>query len=160
MNAFVVAAKCLKIAIVHQTKLYQDSRHLTNLVSISCNILSSSPQHNLHDRQTLEQVSDQSYNQPIRQEAQTWSLCAFIGCKSVAQRIVGDCGECGKEFCSIHRMLESHECVGIANAAASAEAQNTAKLEGEATKYNKVDRDYEWCMNKMSGAKGFGEDKQ
>ncbi|KAK4561276.1 hypothetical protein LTR86_004593 [Recurvomyces mirabilis] len=86
--------------------------------------------------------------------------CAFTGCKSLAQRIVGDCGECGKKFCSTHRMLESHECVGLANAAASAKAQNTAKLEGEATKYNKVDRDFEWCMNKMSGAKGFGENKQ
>lgn len=86
-------------------------------------------------------------------------VCAFTGCKSIAQRIVGDCAECGKSFCSTHRMLESHDCVGLANAAAAAKAQNTAKLESEATKYNKVNRDLEWILNKANGAKGLGADK-
>ncbi len=39
--------------------------------------------------------------------------CSFEECKSVAQRIVGDCGFCQGHFCSNHRLLEDHKCQNL-----------------------------------------------
>ncbi|KAK5109842.1 hypothetical protein LTR62_006449 [Meristemomyces frigidus] len=74
-------------------------------------------------------------------------ICAFSGCKFVAQRVVGDCTDCGQSFCSTHRLLESHSCSALKNIEAKAKAENAAKLINNATKKaSKIDRDLEWCM--------------
>jgi hypothetical protein len=39
--------------------------------------------------------------------------CSFEGCKTPAQRIVGDCGFCQGHFCSNHRLLEDHKCQNL-----------------------------------------------
>ncbi len=59
--------------------------------------------------------------------------CSKDGCKGAAQPIVGDCGFCQKRFCGKHRMLESHNCEGLADARKADKDRNTAKLEGERT---------------------------
>ncbi|ETI20568.1 hypothetical protein G647_08605 [Cladophialophora carrionii CBS 160.54] len=59
--------------------------------------------------------------------------CSKDGCKTAAQPIVGDCGFCQKRFCGKHRMLESHNCEGLADARKADKDRNTAKLEGERT---------------------------
>jgi len=59
--------------------------------------------------------------------------CSKDGCKAPAQPIVGDCGFCQKRFCGKHRMLESHNCEGLADARKADKDRNTAKLEGERT---------------------------
>ncbi|KIW62792.1 hypothetical protein PV04_10923 [Phialophora macrospora] len=59
--------------------------------------------------------------------------CSKDGCKTAAQPIVGDCGFCQKRFCGKHRMLESHNCEGLADARKADKERNAAKLEGERT---------------------------
>lgn len=59
--------------------------------------------------------------------------CTKDGCKAPAQPIVGDCGFCQKRFCGKHRMLESHNCEGLADARKADKDRNAAKLEGERT---------------------------
>ncbi|EXJ54343.1 hypothetical protein A1O7_09682 [Cladophialophora yegresii CBS 114405] len=59
--------------------------------------------------------------------------CSKDGCKTAAQPIVGDCGFCQKRFCGKHRMLESHNCEGLADARKADKDRNTAKLQGERT---------------------------
>lgn len=39
--------------------------------------------------------------------------CSFEDCKSVAQRIVGDCTFCEGSFCKNHRLLEDHKCQNL-----------------------------------------------
>ncbi|KAJ9614333.1 hypothetical protein H2200_002469 [Cladophialophora chaetospira] len=59
--------------------------------------------------------------------------CSKDACKAPAQPIVGDCGFCQKRFCGKHRMLESHNCEGLADARKADKDRNAAKLEGERT---------------------------
>lgn len=59
--------------------------------------------------------------------------CTKQGCKAAAQPIVGDCGFCQKRFCGKHRMLESHNCTGLANARQADKDRNAAKLQHERT---------------------------
>lgn len=59
--------------------------------------------------------------------------CTKEGCKAVAPPIVGDCGFCQQRFCGKHRMLESHNCPGLADARQADKDRNTAKLEHERT---------------------------
>lgn len=59
--------------------------------------------------------------------------CSKDACNAPAQPIVGDCGFCQKRFCGKHRMLESHNCEGLADARQAEKDRNTAKLEGERT---------------------------
>lgn len=39
--------------------------------------------------------------------------CTFEDCKSVAQRIVGDCTFCQGHYCRNHRLLEDHKCQNL-----------------------------------------------
>lgn len=41
--------------------------------------------------------------------------CTFKDCISAPLRGVGDCGFCEGHFCSKHRLLEQHDCVGLQN---------------------------------------------
>lgn len=59
--------------------------------------------------------------------------CKKEGCKAAAQPIVGDCGFCSQRFCGKHRMLEAHNCAGLADARQADKDRNTAKLEHERT---------------------------
>lgn len=59
--------------------------------------------------------------------------CNKEGCKAAAQPIVGDCGFCTKRFCGKHRMLEAHNCAGLADARQADKDRNAAKLEHERT---------------------------
>lgn len=59
--------------------------------------------------------------------------CNKEGCKAAAQPIVGDCGFCTKRFCGKHRMLESHNCAGLADARQADKDRNAAKLQQERT---------------------------
>lgn len=59
--------------------------------------------------------------------------CTKEGCKAVAQPIVGECGFCSQRFCGKHRMLEAHNCAGLADARQADKDRNTAKLEHERT---------------------------
>lgn len=59
--------------------------------------------------------------------------CTKEGCKAIAPPIVGDCGFCQQRFCGKHRMLESHNCPGLADARQADKDRNTAKLEHERT---------------------------
>ncbi|KAK5086647.1 hypothetical protein LTS08_007057 [Lithohypha guttulata] len=59
--------------------------------------------------------------------------CTKDGCKAPAQPIVGDCGFCQQRFCGKHRMLESHNCPGLADARQADKDRNTARLEHERT---------------------------
>lgn len=59
--------------------------------------------------------------------------CTKEGCKAAAQPIVGDCGFCSQRFCGKHRMLEAHNCAGLADARQADKDRNTAKLEHERT---------------------------
>ena len=59
--------------------------------------------------------------------------CSKDACNAPAQPIVGDCGFCTKRFCGKHRMLESHNCEGLADARQADKDRNTARLEGERT---------------------------
>lgn len=59
--------------------------------------------------------------------------CTKEGCKAAAQPIVGDCGFCSQRFCGKHRMLEAHNCAGLADARQADKDRNTARLEHERT---------------------------
>lgn len=65
-------------------------------------------------------------------------ICAYKAgkdgaCRSVAQRIVGDCGFCHASFCSKHRQLESHACPGLEDCKKESHARNGDKLMSERT---------------------------
>ena len=53
----------------------------------------------------------------------------FCG-KKVAS-IIGDCKFCDNKFCLVHRLPESHECVGLANCCREAKERNEEKLLNE-----------------------------
>jgi hypothetical protein len=45
----------------------------------------------------------------------TRKRCSFKACISAPLRGVGDCGFCEGHFCSRHRLLEQHDCIGLQN---------------------------------------------
>lgn len=59
--------------------------------------------------------------------------CSLPVCNAFAQKIVGDCQFCGGHFCGKHRMLEDHDCAGLADCKKESHALNKAKLESERT---------------------------
>lgn len=59
--------------------------------------------------------------------------CTHDGCNLAAQRIVGECGFCGGNFCGKHRLLESHSCKKLEDAKKADKDRNKAKLESERT---------------------------
>lgn len=61
-----------------------------------------------------------------------------VDCNKAAQRIVGDCGFCGKSFCGNHRLPEQHGCVKLQACRDAAHAANKAKLEAERTVAPKI----------------------
>ena len=70
---------------------------------------------------------------PIRGGAPKKIRCNAKDCKDAAQRIVGDCGFCQGHFCGKHRMLESHDCAGLATAKQEDKDRNAQKLQSERT---------------------------
>lgn len=65
-------------------------------------------------------------------------LCAFEDCKEVAKKVIGDCEFCEGVFCSKHRLLESHNCVGLKSCKEEMRQRNAEKLEEERTKTRKI----------------------
>lgn len=63
--------------------------------------------------------------------------CTSAGCNLAAQRIVGECGFCGGNFCGKHRLLESHSCTGLEDAKKADKDRNKARLESERTHMNR-----------------------
>jgi len=45
--------------------------------------------------------------------------CKATDCREIAQRIIGHCGFCSKDFCGKHRLLEDHKCAGLEDVCSS-----------------------------------------
>ncbi|KZF23566.1 ubiquitin-like protein [Xylona heveae TC161] len=70
---------------------------------------------------------------PLRGGKPPKVYCNYKNCKSLAPRIVGDCGFCNGHFCTTHRMLESHDCSGLEDCKKQSHEQNANKLNSERT---------------------------
>uniref|UniRef100_A0A060T5V4 ARAD1B14718p n=1 Tax=Blastobotrys adeninivorans TaxID=409370 RepID=A0A060T5V4_BLAAD len=64
--------------------------------------------------------------------------CSFKNCISAPLRGVGDCGFCQGHFCSKHRLLEQHDCIGLHNCKQQLHERNAVKLQEQQTVANKV----------------------
>ncbi|VVT56374.1 uncharacterized protein SAPINGB_P005018 [Magnusiomyces paraingens] len=64
--------------------------------------------------------------------------CSAKNCISAPLRYVGDCQFCNGHFCSKHRLLEQHSCVGLQNCKQQLHERNAVKLQSEQTVANKV----------------------
>ncbi|ANB15820.1 Tmc1p [Sugiyamaella lignohabitans] len=64
--------------------------------------------------------------------------CTFKSCISAPLRGVGDCVFCEGHFCSKHRLLEQHDCVGLQNCKQQLHERNAVKLHQQQTVANKV----------------------
>jgi len=59
--------------------------------------------------------------------------CKAADCREIAQRIIGHCGFCSKDFCGKHRLLEDHKCAGLEDCKKESHELNAAKLNSERT---------------------------
>jgi hypothetical protein len=64
--------------------------------------------------------------------------CSHKSCISAPLRGVGDCGFCQGHFCSKHRLLEQHDCIGLQNCKQQLHERNAEKLHQQQTVANKV----------------------
>lgn len=62
---------------------------------------------------TTDNKSEVSTN--TRPQKKSRKRCSFKSCVSAPLRGVGDCGFCDGHFCSKHRLLEQHDCIGLHN---------------------------------------------
>ena len=59
--------------------------------------------------------------------------CEEPGCRDYAHRHTGECAYCLQLFCSRHRQLEAHECIGLEEVIEEARYANTEMLRRHAT---------------------------
>ncbi|CAN6628589.1 AN1-type zinc finger protein Tmc1p [Trichomonascus vanleenenianus] len=64
--------------------------------------------------------------------------CSYKKCISAPLRGVGDCGFCDGRFCSKHRLMEQHDCIGLHNCKQQMHERNAVKLQEQQTVANKV----------------------
>lgn len=59
--------------------------------------------------------------------------CEEPGCRSLVARVTGECEYCLQLFCSRHRQLEAHECIGLEEVVEEARDANTDNIYRQAT---------------------------
>lgn len=99
----------------------------------------------LEDEKTLTEVSI-SDNATVylmscvtaRRRSNTKRKCSASRCTSQPLRMVGDCQYCSGKFCSKHRLLENHNCIGLQRCKEQYHERNALKLESEQTAASKV----------------------
>ncbi|KAF5101871.1 hypothetical protein DV451_002056 [Geotrichum candidum] len=64
--------------------------------------------------------------------------CSAKNCISAPLRNIGDCSYCEGHFCSKHRLLEQHQCIGLKNCKQQLHDKNAVKLQEQQTVANKV----------------------
>lgn len=73
-----------------------------------------------------------------RRRSNTKRKCSAARCNSQPLRMVGDCQYCSGKFCSKHRLLENHNCIGLQRCKEQYHERNALKLESEQTAASKV----------------------
>lgn len=66
------------------------------------------------------------------------NMCHMVDCKDHIAKFIGDCEFCKGQFCSKHRLMESHECQGLADCKDLMHKRNADKLNKEQTVIPKV----------------------
>ncbi|CAL9734668.1 AN1-type zinc finger protein Tmc1p [Monosporozyma servazzii] len=61
------------------------------------------------------------------------NICLYADCTKPNAKFVGDCNFCNGHFCSNHRLMESHNCVGLDNCKEQLHQRNADKLNKEQT---------------------------
>lgn len=64
--------------------------------------------------------------------------CSFPTCTSMPLRGVGSCGNCDGQFCSRHRLMEQHKCVGLQGCKQQLHERSAHKLQQQQTISHKV----------------------
>lgn len=66
------------------------------------------------------------------------NICHMIDCKDHIAKFIGDCDFCKGQFCSKHRLMESHDCQGLSDCKDLMHKRNADKLNKEQTIIPKV----------------------
>ena len=66
------------------------------------------------------------------------SICFYPDCTKTIAKFIGDCNFCSGHFCSGHRLMESHNCKGLATCKEQLHKRNADKLTKEQTIVSKI----------------------
>ncbi|CCD25379.1 Tmc1p NDAI_0F00600 [Naumovozyma dairenensis CBS 421] len=67
------------------------------------------------------------------------SICYYGDCISPIAKFIGECKFCDRQFCSRHRLLETHSCEGLVSCKEEMHKKNADKLSAERTKNQKIE---------------------
>lgn len=66
------------------------------------------------------------------------NICFHPECTKSIAKFIGDCNFCNGHFCSGHRLMESHDCKGLATCKEQLHKRNADKLTKEQTIVSKI----------------------
>lgn len=66
------------------------------------------------------------------------NMCFHPDCTKSIAKFIGDCNFCNGHFCSSHRLMESHNCKGLATCKEQLHKRNADKLTKEQTIVSKI----------------------